>query len=218
MLEADLTGERQVLLELGRLLCEQGEYARALDVYTRLLAHGPGDEAAQAGQRRAREGLEAMAMPLEYGAIAEAARVTRADLAALVAVRVPALRRAGAGGAARGRRHLGIVGPRPGGARARARDHGRLSQPHLPAGRDRAAGRPRACGGAHARRAALCRAEAAPTPSDMSRAHLDFAVVERVLAAGLMGLTPAGAFEPWRPVSGREAIDVVDAVARLSGP
>jgi hypothetical protein len=60
-------------------------------------------------------------------------------------------------------------------------------------------------------------AAAAQTPSDMSRAHLDFAVVERVLAAGLMGLTPTGAFEPWRPVTGREAIDVVDAVARLSG-
>jgi hypothetical protein len=60
-------------------------------------------------------------------------------------------------------------------------------------------------------------AGAAPAPADMSRSHLDFAVVERVLAAGLMGLTPAGAFEPWRPVSGREAIDVVDAVARLSG-
>jgi len=32
-----------------------------------------------------------------------------------------------------------------------------------------------------------------------------------------MGLTPTGSFEPWRPVSGREAIDVVDALARLSG-
>ena len=46
----------------------------------------------------------------------------------------------------------------------------------------------------------------------------NFERAERVLAAGLMGLTPAGAFEPWRPVGGREAIDVVDAVARLAGP
>jgi hypothetical protein len=51
----------------------------------------------------------------------------------------------------------------------------------------------------------------------MSRSHLDWEVVERVLAAGLMGLSADGAFEPWRPVSGRETIDVVDAVARLSG-
>ena len=51
----------------------------------------------------------------------------------------------------------------------------------------------------------------------MSRAHLDFDVVERVLAAGLMGLSAEGAFEPWRPVSGHETIDLVDAVARLTG-
>jgi tetratricopeptide (TPR) repeat protein len=97
LLEADLSGERQVLLQLGRLLEEEKEYARALDVYTRILAHGPGDEDARAGQRRAREGVEALAMPAEYQAIAESTRVSRADLAALIAVRVPALRRAGAG-------------------------------------------------------------------------------------------------------------------------
>jgi hypothetical protein len=42
--------------------------------------------------------------------------------------------------------------------------------------------------------------------------------VQQVLGAGLMALTPAGAFEPWRPVSGPEAKDVVDALARLVGP
>ncbi|HEX9186474.1 MAG TPA: S-layer homology domain-containing protein, partial [Vicinamibacteria bacterium] len=58
---------------------------------------------------------------------------------------------------------------------------------------------------------------AAPAPSDMSRSHLDYVAVERVLGAGLMGLGPSGAFEPWRAVSGREAVEVVDALARLSG-
>jgi hypothetical protein len=52
----------------------------------------------------------------------------------------------------------------------------------------------------------------------MSPSHLDYDVVVRVLGAGLMGLTASGAFEPWRPVSGNEAIEVVDAVARLAGP
>jgi len=32
-----------------------------------------------------------------------------------------------------------------------------------------------------------------------------------------MGLSAEGAFEPWRPVSGQETIDLVDAVARLTG-
>ena len=52
----------------------------------------------------------------------------------------------------------------------------------------------------------------------MPRSHLDYDAVQHVLGAGLMGLTPAGAFEPWRPVSGREAMEVVDALARLVGP
>lgn len=216
VLEADLSGERQVLLELGRLLYEEQEYARSLEVYTRVLAHGPGDVEASAGQRRAREGLEALSMPPEYRAIPDAARVTRADLAALLAVRVPALRRAGGGQprvavdiqASWARDQvtrvlaLGIMDVYP--------NH--TFQPH-----------------AIVRRVDLARAAArildivrwpaavGPSPSDMSRAHLDFGVVERALSAGLMGLTPAGAFEPWRPVSGRDTIEVVDALARLSG-
>jgi hypothetical protein len=55
-----------------------------------------------------------------------------------------------------------------------------------------------------------------PAPSDMSSSHLDYDAVARVLGAGLMGLTAPGAFEPWRPVSGSEAIEVVEAMARLT--
>ena len=40
----------------------------------------------------------------------------------------------------------------------------------------------------------------------------------RVVAAGLMDLTPAGAFEPWRPVSGQEAVEVIEGLVRLVGP
>jgi tetratricopeptide (TPR) repeat protein len=216
VLEADLSGERQVLLQLGRLLEEEKEYQRALDVYTRVLAHGPGDEDAHAGQRRAREGVEAEALPAEYQAIPEATRVSRADLAALMAVRVPALRRAGAG---EPRVAVDISGSWARDQIARVLALGLMDvypnhtfQP-----------------GAIVRRVDLARAAArvldllrwpagaAPAPGDMSRSHLDFDVVERVLAAGLMGLSAEGAFEPWRPVSGRETIDVVDAVARLTG-
>ena len=216
VLEADSSDERQVLLQLGRLLEDEKQYARALDVYTRILAHGPGDEDARAGQRRAREGVEAQALPQEYQAIPDATRVSRADLAALIAVRVPALRRAGAG---EPRVAVDISSSWARDQIARVLALGLMDvypnhtfQP-----------------GAIVRRVDLARAAArtldllhwpaggAPTPADMSRAHLDFDVVERVLAAGLMGLSADGAFEPWRPVSGRESIDVVDAVARLSG-
>jgi hypothetical protein len=32
-----------------------------------------------------------------------------------------------------------------------------------------------------------------------------------------MGLAASGGFEPWRPVSGNEAIEVVDGLSRLGG-
>jgi tetratricopeptide (TPR) repeat protein len=217
LLEADPSDDRQVALRRAALLSEQQEFALAVDVYRALLARDPNDEAARAGEKRARESLDLLSMPEEYRRIPGASRVTRADLAALLAVRVPALRRAGPGeprvavdlGGSWGREYiarvlaLGILEPYP--------NH--TFQP-----------------GATVRRVDLARAAArtldllgfargaAPAPTDMSRSHLDFDAVERVLAAGLMGLTAQGAFEPWRPVSGSEAIDVVDGVARLVGP
>jgi hypothetical protein len=33
-----------------------------------------------------------------------------------------------------------------------------------------------------------------------------------------MDTTPEGAFQAWRPVSGREASDVIENLARLAGP
>jgi len=33
-----------------------------------------------------------------------------------------------------------------------------------------------------------------------------------------MDLTPAGGFEAWRPVSGQEAVAVVEELVRLVGP
>jgi len=217
VLEADPSGDRQVALRRAGLLMELQQFARAVEVYRGLLARDPADEAARAGEKGAREGLELLSMPEEYRRIREAPRVTRADLAALVAVRVDALRRAGPGeprvavdiGGSWAREYvarvlaLGIMEPYPNhtfqpGATVRRVDLARAAAGTL----DRL-GFPRG---------------AAAVPTDMSRSHLDYEAVQRVLAAGLMGLSASGAFEPWRPVSGREAIDVVDGVARLVGP
>ncbi len=216
LLEADPSGDRQAALRRAGLLMEQREYARAVDVYQGLVARDPTDEAARAGEKAARAGLELLALPEEYRSIPEAPRITRADLAALVAVRVRALGRAGPGeprvavdiGACWARDYvarvlaLGIMDVYP--------NH--TFQP-----------------GATVRRVDLARVAArtldrlgwsrsvAPEPVDMSRSHLDYDAVERVLAAGLMGLTASGGFEPWRVVTGGEAIEVVEGLARLSG-
>jgi tetratricopeptide (TPR) repeat protein len=216
LLEGDPSGDRQVGLRRAGLLLGLQDFARAGEVYRGLLARDPGDAAARAGEKAAREGLELLSMPEEYRHIAEAPRVTRADLAALVGVRVHALQRLGPGeprvavdiSLSWAREYearvlaLGIMDVYPNhtfqpGAVVRRVDLARAAARTLDVlGASRSAG---------------------PAPSDMSRSHLDYDAVERALGAGLMGLTPAGAFEPWRPVSGSEAIEVVEAMARLTG-
>ena len=216
LLDADPSGDRQVRLRDAALLMGVQEYGRAAQIYRGLLASDPADPEARAGDKAAREGLETLSMPEEYRLIPDAARVTRADLAALVAVRVHALGRLGAGepqvaldiGSSWAREQvarvlaLGIMDVYPNhtfqpGATVRRADLARAAARVL----DRL-GWPRSAG---------------PAPTDMSPSHLDYEAVSRVLGAGLMSLGPSGVFEPWRPVSGREAVDLVDALARLGG-
>lgn len=217
VLERDPSGDRSVALRRADLLSRQQDFAGALEVYRGLLSRDPSDESARQGEKSAREALDLLAMPEEYRKIADAPRVTRADLAALLSVRVRALGRVAPGeprvavdiGGSWAREHvarvlaLGIMDLYP--------NH--TFQP-----------------GAVVRRVDLARAAAraldrlgvsgagAPTPADMSRSHLDYEGVERALGAGLMGLGAQGAFEPWRAVSGREAIEVVDGIERLAPP
>lgn len=216
LLEADPSGDRQAALRRGGLLMEQQEFGPAAEVYRDLLARDPGDEAARAGERAARTGLELLSLPEEYRRLPEAERITRADLAALVVVRVRALGRAGAG-EPRVAVDIGTSWAREYVARALALGIMEVYPNHT--------FQPEAI----VRRVDLARAaaralerlgwprSAASAPADMSRSHLDYAAVERVLGAGLMSLSASGAFEPWRVVSGREAVEVVDALARLSG-
>jgi len=217
LLEADPTGERTLRLRLASALIAAGRLDRAGAVYRELLARDPSDAEAQAGQSLVRERVEAAGMPEEYRRIPEAARVSRADLAALLMVRVKALRGAGPGEA---RVAVDISG-----SWAREQIAGALSLDVLDLYPNHTF-QP----GALVRRVELARAvarvlermgwprAAAPAPADMPRSHLDYDAVARALGAGLMSLGATGTFEPWRPVSGREALNVVDALARLVGP
>ena len=216
LLEADPSGDRQISLRRAALLMGQQEYGRAAEIYRGLARADPADPAAREGERAAREGMELLSMPEEYRQIAAAPRVTRADLAALVAVRVHRLQRLGPGeprvaldiGSSWAREQiarllaLGIMDVYPNhtfqpGALVRRVDLARAAARVL----DRL-GWPRSAG---------------PAPGDMSISHLDYEAVARVLGAGLMSLSTAGGFEPWRPVSGPEAIQVVDGLSRPDG-
>jgi tetratricopeptide (TPR) repeat protein len=213
-LRQDPSANRDVQLRLGQILVGRGEYEEAREVYRELLARDPGDDEARQGERTAQEALDFQAQPEEYRRITSLPRATRADLAALLVVKVAALQRLPAreprlavdtsGSWARESIAmvvgLGVMEVYP--------NHTFQPQATL-------------------RRADLARAlsrvldrlgwrgEAGPAPTDMRSSHLDHDAVRRVVGAGLMTLGTSGEFEPWQPVSGREAGEVVDALSRL---
>jgi tetratricopeptide (TPR) repeat protein len=217
LLEQDPLRSRQVQLRLGRLLTAQGEHQRALEVYRALLERDPRDTEARREAEAARRASELARMPPEYQRIDASARLTRADLAALLAVRVSAL----------GRLKPGEPEVATDIARSWARPYilrvlalalmdvypNHTFQP-----------------GATVRRGDLADAlgrildrlswsvGTEPVLRDMSPSHLFYRGATRVVAAGLMDVTAQGAFEPWRPVSGKDAVAVVEALARLLGP
>jgi tetratricopeptide (TPR) repeat protein len=217
LLEADAQEDRQVMLRLGEVLIGLQEYPRALDVYRRLLARDPQDADALRRSREAREASELLRMPEEYQRIAASPRVSRADLAALLAVKVTALTRVKEREAkvaidisgSWAREHIATVLAldildlypnhtfQPGATVRRGDLAGALGRILDLVGWPPAAG---------------------PVPADMARTNLYFDRVSRVVASGLMDLSPTGAFEPWRPLTGREAIDAVEGLARLIGP
>jgi tetratricopeptide (TPR) repeat protein len=217
VLAGDTTGDRSVALRRADLLVGLKDFDGAEAVYYALVGRDAEDAAARVGLAAAREAREAAAMPEEYLRIPSAARVTRADLAALLATRVKALRHLGPG-EPRVAVDIASSWARESIARVLALDVMEAYPNHT--------FQP----GATVRRVDLARAAArvldrvqwpratAPAPSDMPPSHLDYADVERALGAGVMGLSPDGAFEPSRPVSGREAIEVVEAVSRLVSP
>jgi tetratricopeptide (TPR) repeat protein len=217
VLKADPTEDRQVLLRLADLETQRRDYPGALEAYRRILARDPHDEEAQRRSREVREAIEMDQMPEEYRRIATAPAITRADLAALVAVKVTALSRVPPG---EPQVAVDISGSWARGHVIKALSYDIMTvypnHTFQPA--------------AVARRGDVARAvqrvldllkwpaTAGPNPTDMSRSNVYYYAATRVVAAGLMDLTPAGGFEAWRPVSGPEAVAVVEELVRLVGP
>lgn len=216
-LRGDPAGDRQVLLRLGELLEQEKDPTSAFETYRRILLKDPRDAEATAKALAARAAVEMQGMPEEYRRIVDAPRTSRADLAALVAVKVTALRALEGGEpevavditGSWAREYivqclaLGILDLYPNhtfqpGAIARRGDLARVVGRVLD----------------------LLKVPEGPAPAivDMSATNLYHDAAARAVGAGLMDLTAAGAFEPWRPVSGRDASDVLDALARLVGP
>jgi tetratricopeptide (TPR) repeat protein len=217
VLEADPSEDRAVLSRLGSLLMQLKQYERALDAWRRILARDPRDAEALKRSREAIAAIEFAKMPEEYQRIPIAPRISRADLAALISVKIPQLAKVAP--------HEPKVAIDISGSWAREHIVSMLALDVMDVYPNHSF-QP----GAIVRRGDLARAAArvldlfrarsgngATSPTDMARANLYYDAALRLVGVGLMGLTAEGAFEPWRPVTGQEAVEVISGVARLVG-
>ena len=170
LLEGEPAGDRRRCSRSADLACAEGLPARARGVPRRSLAARPeGRPTRQQRLLEARRALELLAgCRRSIGGIPGAARVTRADLAALIVGQGPGAAAARRAADPRRHRHLGLVGAGAHPRAALARRDGRVPEPHVPAGGDGAAGRP---GGGAWGACSICSAvpaRPAPAMTDMS--------------------------------------------------
>lgn len=218
----DPTDARALLLE-AQLYEQQRQWASAADAYAAANTLEPSDEvAAKVDEMRERSAFDAL--PAEYKSIEQSPSITRAQLAALVGVRLEALvRRARAASApvitdTRGNwaapwilsvTRAGIMDVFP--------NH--TFQPDAVVRRGDLA---------HAVSQVLSRIaienpklaskwrDPRPRFSDMSPAHLSYPAAARAVSSGVMQTLEGGAFQLSRPVSGAEAEQVVDRLEALA--
>lgn len=217
------------LVQIGELLEAQGDFDGAVRAYEQAVAIEPG-AATSAQLERARDHVAMAHMPPEFAQIGSAARVTRGDLAALVAVHFPKLVGAADGGATpvitdtRGhwaapwilsvaRAGVMVVNPnhtfQPR-AMVRRLDLAEVISRLLDLA---AAAQP----GLAARWQSSRAQGPVPRIIDIPQGHLNYAAVARVVAAGVMTLFDDATFRPAEPVSGEEALRTIDRLEKLVG-
>lgn len=205
---------------IGDVLAERSEFDEALAAYRRAAAIEPSpalDQAIARVRDRAREA----ALPVQYRTIGERPQATRADLAALLGVRL-------AGVLARAPQRQVVVTDLRGHwaqawmqavARANAMEvySNYTFQPGAPVRRADLADMVSRTLALVAPAASLAKWDAATVnAADVPQAHLAFPAVRRAVASGLLPLE-GGAFQLLRPVSGAEAAQVVDRLAAMAG-
>jgi tetratricopeptide (TPR) repeat protein len=214
------------LVQIGEILEAGGDFTAAEKAYGDAQAIEPSD-ALQARIDAVRARAEFARMPEEYRAIEQAAQITRADLAALIGVRLAPLVQSIAE-----RRHddVLITDARNSWASAwiMAVARSGVMEP-LP----NHTFEPRAI----VRRAELAQTAsrllaplAAADPSrakswegvrpkfaDLAPGHLAYPAASMSVAAGVIPVSPDNSFEPSRPVSGPEALAAVGRIAALAG-
>jgi tetratricopeptide (TPR) repeat protein len=218
-------GDAASLAQIGEIVEGRGDLEGAEKAYARALAI----EANPAVEKRladVRARIAISRLPEEYRAIDSAPQLTRADLAALIGVRLAPLlegggRRADAALITDVRNHwaanwilavarAGIIEP--------FANH--AFQPRSLVRRvDLAQAVAHLLPRAAARDTAQLKAwQAARLKfSDVTASHLAYPAVSAAVASGVLAVGPDNAFQPSRPVSGAEAIDAVTKIEALAG-
>jgi tetratricopeptide (TPR) repeat protein len=216
LLAAAQDADRSIVLRIANIRFEDGDLDGAEDTLVRGLRDAAEDADAAALLLKIRERRALLALPEPLRAIGEAPRLTRAELAALVIERVGALRSQKPAGAGEVASDLSRTWARS--QILRAIELGLMdvypNHTFQPAGLVRRG--ELAVVAARVLDLVGWGKSTATPPRDMSPSHLQYNSALRVLAAGVMQSSPAGAFEPWRIVTGAEAKSVVEAVARLA--
>lgn len=216
-------GDAQALVLLGDLYEQQGALELALKAFADAQALDP--EAVPAARRESIQArLDRAALPEQYRAIDEARQVTRADLAALIGVRLSNLV------ASAPVRDIGVI------TDIRGHWAERWIAPVARTGIIEAlpnhAFQPRGV----VRRVDLAQAVARLLDllgrtqparvstwnqskgrfTDLTTSHLAYPAVSLAVAAGVLQPTETGAFQPTRAVTGAEAVDAMERVRRLA--
>jgi Flp pilus assembly protein TadD len=210
--------------QIGELLEAEGDLAGATKAYTDALAIEPNAEV----EKRLdvlREKSAFAALPAEYRAIDQAPQITRADLAALIGIRLAPLvtgtrsRDAALITDVRGNwASIWIMAVARGGIMEPFANH--QFQPRSAVRRTDLA---QAAARLLSRIAAQHRDQPRTWESarlqfpDLSPGHLAYPAASMAIAAGVMKTGPGDAFQPSRVVTGAEAIDAIDKLQALAG-
>jgi tetratricopeptide (TPR) repeat protein len=217
-------GDAAALVMIGDILDQQGDAEGAVRAYSNALALEP-DPAVEAKRAAVRGKVELAALPAEYRAIETNPQATRADLAALIAIRLPSLlqsapvRDVSVITDIRGQWAERYIAPvaRAGVVEAYA-NH--TFQPRGVVRRvDLALATSRLLSLVATNQPARAQAwtGARGRFSDMTASHLAYPAASMAVAAGIMQPTADGAFQPTRPVTGAEAASAIDRIRALIG-
>lgn len=219
-------GDATSLAGIGEILEARGDFDGAATAYTDALAIEPGaDLEKRLVEVRAKAALARL--PAEYRAIEQAAQITRADLAALIGIRLggllPAARRSDAALITDVRNNWAatwILSVARAGILEPFANH--AFQPRAIVRRTdlaQAVARILALARIAARNPGRAQAweSARLTFSDLSASHLAYPAASIAVASGVMTVVGGNSFQPFKAVTGEEAIDAMANIQSLAG-